>query len=100
MRTSWRMIVHRRWCARSAARRAISADAQEGGLVGQNVVRSLRKRRDRDKEVRADRRQRGKLKVGVHIPAPDEIGALIQALELRWRPLLLTAIFTVLRASE
>jgi integrase len=78
---------------------AILADAQERGLVGQNVVRNLRARR-RGKEVRADKRQKGKLKIGVHLPAPDEIRALIHGLDGRWRPLLLTAIFTGLRASE
>ncbi|MBR0698119.1 site-specific integrase [Bradyrhizobium lablabi] len=79
---------------------ALLADAQERGLVGQNVVHSLRKRRHRGKEVRAERRQKGKLKIGIHIPAPDEIRALIQTLNGRWRPLFLTAIFTGLRASE
>jgi integrase len=78
---------------------AILADAQERGLVGQNVVRAVRARR-RGKEARADRRQNGRLKVGVDIPSPDEIRAIVAHLEGRWRPLLLTAIFTGLRASE
>jgi integrase len=42
----------------------------------------------------------GKLKVGVDIPTPDEIRQIIHAVKGRWRPLLLTAIFTGLRASE
>ena len=79
---------------------AILADAQERGLVSQNVVRGLRARRLRGKERRADKRQKGKLRVGVDIPSPDEIRAIIAALEGRWRPLLLAAIFTGLRASE
>ena len=79
---------------------SILADAQERGHVNRNVVRELRSRRKRGKEKRAEGRQKGKLRVGVHIPAPDEIRALIAALEGRWRPLLLTAIFTGLRASE
>ena len=37
---------------------------------------------------------------GVHIPRTDEIKAIVGALEGRWRPILLTAIFTGLRASE
>jgi integrase len=78
---------------------AILADAQERGLVAQNVVRALRARR-RGKEARADRRQKGKLKVGVDIPSPDEIRAIINILDGRWRPVILTAIFTGLRASE
>jgi integrase len=66
------------------------------------VVHALRQRRRRrsSKEIRSDKRQKGKLKVGVDIPSPDEIRALIRSLDARWRPLLLTAIFTGLRASE
>jgi integrase len=77
---------------------SILADAQERGLVGQNVVRHLGTHR-RGKERRADKRQ-GKLKIGVHIPLPAEIRAILAALTGRWRPLLLTSIFTGLRASE
>jgi integrase len=79
---------------------AILSDAQERGLVARNVVRELRSTRRRGKERRADRRQKGKLKVGVDIPAPKEIKAIIEAAEGRWRPFFLTAIFTGLRASE
>ena len=79
---------------------AILADAVERGLAAQNVVRAMRSRRRRGKDTRADKRQRGKLKVGVDIPSPDEIRAIIASLEGRWRPLLLTAIFAGLRASE
>lgn len=75
------------------------ADAQERGLAVRNPVRDLRVRRG-GKERRAERRQKGKLKVGVDIPRPDEIKAIVGALSGRWRPLLLTAIFTGLRASE
>ena len=79
---------------------AILADAQERGLVARNVVRELRATRRRGKERRAERRHRGKLKVGVDIPAPAEIKAIIEAADGRWRPFILTAIFTGLRASE
>ena len=75
------------------------ADAQERGLAARNPIRDLRVRRG-GKERRAERRQKGKLKVGVDIPRPDEIKAIVGALEGRWRPVLLTAIFTGLRASE
>jgi integrase len=75
---------------------AILADAQERGHVAQNVVRSLgRHKRRQDK-----RRQKAKLKVGVDIPAREEISSIIANLQGRWRPLILTAIFTGLRASE
>jgi integrase len=79
---------------------AILADAQERGLVGQNVASALRSRRKRGKEARAVRRQKGKLKIGVDIPSTDEIRAILGAPLGRWRPLLMTAIFTGLRASE
>ena len=79
---------------------AILADSQERGLVEQNVVRNLRARRRRGQEKRAERRQKGRLKIGVDIPSPEEIRAVIAALDNDWRPLLLTAIFTGLRASE
>jgi integrase len=76
----------------------ILADAQERGLVAQNVVRSLKRGR-RGKDRKQEQRQKAKLKVGVDIPSTDEIKAIIAHLK-RHRPLLLTAIFTGLRASE
>jgi integrase len=79
---------------------AILADAQEQGLVGQNVVRNLRARRRRGQEARADARQKSKLEVGVDIPTPGEVRTIVSALDGRWRPLLLTAIFSGLRSSE
>lgn len=48
---------------------AVLSDAVERGLVAQNVVRSMRGRRG----MQQDKRQRGKLKVGVDIPSPDEV---------------------------
>src|SRR5262249_37520517 len=75
---------------------SILADAQGRGLVAQNVIRSLSRRRERH----AERRHKHKLKVGVDIPSPAEIRSIVAHLEGRWRPLLMTAIFTGLRASE
>ena len=49
---------------------------------------------------RLEKRQKGKLKIGVDIPTPDEIKAIIANAKGRWRPLLIAAIFTGLRASE
>ena len=60
----------------------------------------LRARRRRGAEAHADKRQKGKLKIGVDIPTPDEIKAILAAPLGRWRPLLVTAIFSGLRASE
>jgi integrase len=76
----------------------ILADAQERGLVAQNVVYSLRKNR---RSRRAD--GNGKLKINVDIPSPAEMRAIVGKLDTaasHYRPLLLTAIFTGLRASE
>jgi integrase len=75
---------------------SILADAQDRGSVAQNVVRSLARHKRRPEE----RRQRANLKVGVEIPTLDEIRAIIAHLDGRRRPLILTAIFTGLRASE
>lgn len=76
------------------------ADAQERGLVGRNVVRDLRGARKQGNDRRLEKRYKGKLVVGVDIPTPGEVKAIVGALEGTWRPLLLTAIFTGLRASE
>jgi integrase len=76
----------------------ILADAQERGLVAQNVVYSLRKNR-RSRRAEGN----GKLNAGIDIPAPAEMRAIVGKLNLttgRYRVLLLTAIFTGLRASE
>ena len=79
---------------------SLLSDAQERGLVSRNVVRELRETRTRGKERKAERRQKGKLKVGVDIPTREEIKAIVEAAKGRWRPIFLTAIFTGLRASE
>jgi len=79
---------------------SIVADAQERGKVSRNVVREMRSRRKPGKDRRAVARKRGKLKVGVDIPTREEIKSIVGALQGRWRPLILTAIFTGLRASE
>jgi integrase len=75
---------------------ALIAEAQEAGLISRNPVRDLRRNRK-------DRRQEGrehKLKSGFDYPTPEEISAMIRAADQHWRPLLLTAVFTGMRASE
>lgn len=76
---------------------SLLADAQERGLVVRNAVREKSRARVRGGQ---ERRQRARLKVGVDIPTPAEIKAIVEVLEGSWRPLLLTAIFTGMRASE
>ncbi|MCX5579439.1 tyrosine-type recombinase/integrase [Kaistia terrae] len=78
---------------------SLLADAQERGLTTRNAVRDIRGRRGRG-ENRQEKRLKGKLRVGADIPTREEVKALVGALSNRWRPLLLTAIFTGLRASE
>ena len=78
--------------SRAMARKVLSSlksllrDAQRRGNVAQNVALGV-------KRIDADKRGKGRLKVGVDIPTTDEIKAIIAAAG-RWRPLLLTAIFT------
>ena len=79
---------------------AILADAQEQGSAAHNAVRDLRRNRRRGKERSAEKCQKGKLKVGVDSPTPEEISAILGHAKGYWRPFLVTAIFTGLRASE
>ena len=75
----------------------ILADAQDRGLVAQNVVRNRRARQ----VAPADARHKPRLDTGVDIPTPDEVRAILSGIGGgRDRPVLLTAIFTGLRASE
>ena len=56
---------------------SLIADAVERGHARTNVVRSLRASRKRGKERKAERRAKGRLKVGVDIPTPSEIEAIL-----------------------
>lgn len=78
---------------------SLIADAQERGLVARNVVRDMKGRRGPG-EKRQEKRQKGRLKIGVDIPTREEVKALLGVLTGRWRPLILTAAFCGLRASE
>ena len=77
---------------------SIIADAQERGLVARNAVREMAQRRGRSGQ--GERRQKAKLRVGVDIPTPGEARTIIENAKGRWRPFIVTAIFTGLRASE
>lgn len=78
---------------------SLLADAQERGLCSRNAVRDMRGGRGAA-DTRQQKRGKAKLRPGVDLPLPTEIKAIVGALSGRWRPLLLTAIFTGLRASE
>ena len=76
----------------------ILGDATERGLVAQNVVHARGKR-----PRNGNGRHKRALKVGVDIPSPERCApSLARHIDEapRFRPLLLTAIFTGLRASE
>lgn len=72
--------------------KSLLKDAQRRGEVAQNVALGV--------SVQADRRAKRKLQVGVDIPSRAEIKAIVDHLQGRWRPFMLTAIFCGLRASE
>lgn len=78
---------------------SILSDANERGLATRNPVRDIRSSR-KGRDRRQEKRQKGKLVVGVDIPTRSEIKALVAALDGNWRPLLVTAVFTGMRSSE
>jgi integrase len=78
----------------------ICADAQERGQVGRNVVAEAGKRRTKGRARQGERRQKARLRVGVDIPTPAEVSKLLGAVEGRYRPFLVTAVFTGMRAAE
>jgi integrase len=53
-----------------------------------------------DVKIAADKRGRRKLKIGVDIPTKDDARRIIAAVDPRWRPIILTALFTGMRSSE
>ncbi len=72
--------------------KSILKDAQRRGNVAQNVATPV--------QVEHDPRGQHPLQVGVDIPTPAEIKRLLTAVGDRLRPLVMTAVFTGLRASE
>lgn len=79
---------------------SILADAKERGHVGRNVIREMKRHRRRGKDGQGEQRQKVRLQIGVDFPAPAEIRVIVAEAIGRWRPLIITAIFTGLRASE
>jgi integrase len=71
--------------------KSLLKDAKRRGNVAQNVAL--------DVSISSDKRE-SKLKAGVDIPTPDEIKRIVHAATGKYRPFLLTAIFTGLRSSE
>lgn len=77
---------------------SILSDAQERGLVVRNAVHEMSKRRNGG--TKAEKRQKARLRYGVDIPTMAEVRAILEAAEGRYRPFIVTAIFTGMRASE
>lgn len=77
---------------------SILADSQARGLVVRNAVHELSKARSGTKA--SEKRSKAKLRVGVDIPTNGEIKAILDAAAGRYRPLLITMVFTGIRSSE
>ena len=77
---------------------AVIAVAQGHGLASYNPVREMKRMRRKGKAN--EERHKPKLKIRFDIPTPSEIRALLAKAEGRWKPLLMTAVVTGLRASE
>ena len=78
-----------------------------GGVLGHAMALGQAARNPvRDAAQHGTRRQRlakrheKRLEVGADIPSKDELRAILEAAISRWRPLIVTVIFTGLRASE
>jgi integrase len=72
--------------------KSILSEAQRRGLVAQNTAMAVK--------VDVRKREKRKLAVGRGIPTKGEIQKILAAADGRWRPLLVTAIFTGMRSSE
>jgi integrase len=75
-----------------ASLKSLLREAQRRGDVAQNVALGV--------SIKMDKRTKRKLKAGVDIPTPDEVKRLIDTATGKWRALLVTVVFTGLRASE
>ncbi len=72
--------------------KGILAELVRRGMVAQNAASTVR--------IRARGRDDRKLAVGKDYPTKAEISAILAAAAGRWRPLLLTTVFTGMRSSE
>jgi integrase len=85
-------------CSRPMARKVLTSlksiigEAQRRGLVAHNAAQPVK--------IDAKKRDQRKLAVGRDIPSKEEIQTILSRADGRWRPLLITAIFTGMRASE
>jgi len=68
------------------------------GLASRNPVREANQHGAR--RQRLAKRHQKRLEVGVDLPTKDELRTILGAATARWRPLIVTVIFTGIRASE
>jgi integrase len=84
--------------SRSMAQRALTLlkmiirEMQRRGLAAQNVAQPVR--------VAGKSRERRQLVIGRDVPGKEEVQAMLAHAPARWRPWLLTAVFTGMRVSE
>ena len=75
-----------------ASLKSILSEAQRRGLVARNAAQPVK--------VEIRKRDHGKLAAGRDIPSKKEVQTMLAMADGRWRPLLITAIFTGMRSSE
>jgi integrase len=72
--------------------KSIIGEAQRRGLAAHDAAQPV--------SVDVKKREKAKLVVGRDIPSKEEVQAVLAHVQGRWRPFLITAIFTGMRASE
>lgn len=72
--------------------KTLVSHAHVSGLVAQNVAREVK--------IKSKGRHKKKLRVGDGIPTKSELRTILEKAPERWRPILVAAIFTGMRASE
>jgi integrase len=75
-----------------ASLKSILGESQRRGLVAHNAAHPVK--------VAAKKREKRQLKAGRDFPSKHEANRIISVAEGRWRPLLITAVFTGMRSSE
>ncbi len=75
-----------------ASLKSIIKHAQRLGQIAKNPAQPI--------SIRVSKRGSAKLKAGRDFPSKAEINAILKAASGRWRPLIITAIFTGMRSSE
>jgi integrase len=92
LRTTGRSLAMRRKVLTNL--KTMLAFAQGQGLVAQNVARGIKLKSDERATAT------GPLRAGVDFPTRAELRTIMDAATGRWRPLVVAAVFTGMRASE